>query len=190
MMGLKKIINEIKQESKDECEKIIQEAKTKASEIIKDAELEAKNIRKKAEKDADLESDKMKERAESEYKLELNRKKLEVRQEIIENVISEARNRIINMPIDEYFDVLSKMIKSASHPQSGEIIITRRDFERMNESFKKCINQHLLDVLPKLNDEGGFILNYGNTVEDFSLKSLFDEKYERLTDLANSILWE
>lgn len=190
MNGLDKIITEINEESRIECETIISEAKKAAVAMGKTAKNRAEEIQAEADKRAEKEDRLIVERAESDSRHQSNRKKLEFRQEAIREIISEAKNRLLNMETEAYFEVMSRLLKNTACSEAGKICVSKRDKNRMSTEFEKCIKQHSLEVSATLDDsDGGFVLLYGDIVENCSIDAMIDEKYEHLADTVNSILF-
>ena len=190
MKGLDKIITEINDESRIECEAIIAEAKKTATDTVETAKNRVEEIRAEAEKRAEKENRFIVERATSDSKLRSNRKTLEFRQEVIKEIIAEAKKRLLNIESDAYFEVMSMLLKNIARSEAGKICISKRDKKRMSTEFEKCVKQHSLEVSDTLDDsDGGFVLVYGDTVENCSIDAMIDEKYEHITDIVNNILF-
>ena len=196
MTGLEKILKSISDEAEESAEKIISRANEDAEQIIlqgkRQAEEQAAEIIKKSEKEADV----IIERAMSAVALEKKRKVLRAKQEHIRSLIEEAKNSIIKLPENDYFTVILKMIEKFATSESGEIIFSPFDRERLSNDFHDKLNRVMnfkggtLKISNEVrNISGGFILVYGGIEENCSFDALFESANDRLCDCVNELLF-
>ena len=191
MTGLEKILNEIRKESEENVSLIISEAEKTAAEIIEtareEAQAEAEEILKSAEKsEKDIIS-----RAVSYGELELRKALLLKKHSIIKDVMNDAKAKLINLPDEEYFEFLTKLLKKYAHSEAGVIMLSKKDKERITTSFSDELSQNNLSVSEKnLKEEGGFILIYGDIEEKCTISALFESEEERLSDIVMEAVFD
>ena len=198
MSGLEKILKHIEDNSNNY-----------AKELIEKANIEAEKIIKKAEEEADVKYSQIIDKSKadvqshisfSEASAVLKKRQiiLDSKQQIIKDLINQAKNYIINLPKEEYFEVILKMIKKYCIGKSGQIIFSHNDKARMPENFVELINKAIANTegasLEISNEtrliDGGFILNYGEIEQNCSFDALFLDKYDLLQDEVYKLLFE
>ena len=120
---------------------------------------------------------------------------LVAKQEVIADVITQAKEALLNLPADAYFDLILKLISRNALPKDGEVCFNRKDFERLPKDFAA----KLVAALPEgasLNVskedakiEGGFILKYDGLEQNLSVEEIFEEKKDQMTDAAGKVLF-
>lgn len=198
MTGLEKIVKHIEDDATAASRAMLAEAENKANEITATAKLEGEKKyaeimeRSKQEVEASLS------RAESAALLRERKLILQAKQEIIESMIENAKKSLENLPSDEYFEVILKMIKKNALKKSGYIIFSTADKTRMPVSFQEKINNALIGfegaelTISKETREinGGFILVYGDIEENCSFDAIFFAARESLQDKVCKLLFE
>lgn len=196
MTGLDKIINQIQNESKEKINEIISAAEKKAEEIISaakdDAQAKASEIIEKAEKDSKV----ILSRAESANAIEIKNSVLLKKQEIIKKTVDNTKKYISELPENEYFDIILKMVKKYAPQKSGDVKFNKTDLARLPKDFETALNKALGDSAStlKISDEpadidGGFVLCYGGVEENCSFKALFESAADELSDKAHTLLF-
>lgn len=196
MSGLEKMKARIIEEAEDSAREIISQADAQAEDIVgsarKGAEEEARQILEQAEKDA-AEYGKRTKAA-----LDMQRKQLVLRakQEMIAEVIDQAYDKVLNLGEKEYFGLMRKLLEKYILPGEGVICFSKKDLERMPTSFRKVIEETASEAGASLSIsgqpeqiDGGFLLVYGGIEENCTIRALFDEKKEELSDMANRCLF-
>ena len=196
MAGAEKIINDILLEAHSQADYIRTVAEEKADAILKKAEDESRTAVETAEKDA--------EKAEKGYEAriassgEMNRKKamLAGRQELIDEVIRQAYDKLAGLDDAAYFEMLLKLLEKTAHSGDGVLCLSEKDLKRLPADFaqkaadtakKAGGSLKISDTPEKISD--GFILKYGGIEENCTLRALFDDKEEQLRDVVQSVLW-
>ncbi len=196
MSGLEKIREKILQDAEDTAAARIEAAEAEArvikSEAVRDADEIVKNVKAKAESDVKAFS----ERVDSSLDMEHRTKILAAKQEIIGDVIKEAKKRIAGLQTREYFDLMLKLIEKHVQPEEGTVYFSAEDLARIPEGFeqslkeaaskaggKLCISEEAREMGP------GFILSYGGIEENCTIDALFEEKKDDLTDTVREILF-
>ncbi len=198
MTGLEKIIKAIETEARSNADTIIAEANAEAERILSLAKEEAaKNVANIAEKPASKIKAIMN-RVESAARLLKRQRILDAKQEVINDIILKAKNKLTSLPDTEYFDIILQIVKKHAHPQAGIIMFSRADLDRLPKKFEKSLDEAIKGIpnasltISKEDArlDGGFILVYGDIEENCSFEALFSEAKEELQDKVNAFLFE
>lgn len=198
MAGLDKIIKHIEDDAAAVALAILTDAQSKAEKIVsaakEQAEKKREEIQKKTESDVDMTLNK----AESAALLQERKLILNAKQELINEVIEHAKTSLTQLPEEDYFNIIKKMIKKYALPKKGEIIFSHQDKNRLPSDFKAELSSILSDIqgaellissqTRKL--DGGFILVYGDIEENCSFEALFLAAKESLQDKVYKFLFE
>ncbi|MGN0468337.1 MAG: V-type ATP synthase subunit E [Acutalibacteraceae bacterium] len=196
MTGLEKIINKIAEESAQKCDAIIDAANKQASEIISSARQQSSLAADEVVQKAKNRADRIVSAAKSSAETITRTRYLEVRNAIVNDIISAAYEEIEKLSDSEYFDLLYKLC--VKNVETGECMmyLSRRDLERLPEDFQDRINGEVYEkaavqVSKEPREiENGFILDYGDFEINCTLKAVFDEKMDKLKDMLCSSLFE
>lgn len=195
MTGLEKIQAKILAQSDENCEKIIAKANEEAKAILINARQTASEAAQKIIKDAEMNSDKKQLLAKSGAESITRNRYLEVRNAIINDIVSAAYEEIEKLSDDEYFDMLRKIcIKNIA---SGEFImyLNSRDLNRLPEGFEDSINSVVYKTSAvyvkkeSIDIENGFVLKSDVIEINCTFKALFDENMEDIKDRLNKELF-
>ncbi len=193
MAGIDNMIRQIEDEAKAVCDDVTSKARAKAEAIVADAKAEAERIaagskRKTAAKVADIEK-----RGESSAALEERKVALYTKQSIIGDMLNKGLATAKNLPDDEYFELILKMIAKNSQPNDGVISFGQKDLDRLPQNFIAKINSVSKGKLT-LSDkaaaiDAGFILSYGGIEENCSFDAIFMSEADNLSDRAGKLLF-
>jgi len=186
MAEVQRITEYIINKANDEATRITNEAQKECSEIISNAKKEADKIRNKILSEANIEAENIEKRAYS----VLNQKKssmiLEIKNKVIDEVISKAKNEILELSDKEYNDFLLRILRRNTTGQAGSIGFNKKDLERLSKELKALIKSKNLTVEKEpCNIVGGFILRYGSVIINSSIEAIFKEKREEFIDCVN-----
>lgn len=195
--GLEKIIKSIEEESQKSAEDRIQYAKNMAKGILDETRLEitreSLKISDKAEKDAGNIISRAKSLSENEKKKMI----LNAKFQIISEIINEAKEKILNLKDEDYFNFILKIIESNLENQDGKLLFSQKDLNRLTEKFKDQIksleekNSIKLTISNETrNISGGVIISYGDIEENCSIETLFQNNKEKIFDSLNSFLFK
>lgn len=196
--GLENIIKSILDEAAQNEHDLILKAQAKADEILKDAESKAAISAKEKILEAEKEILRLKSRTKSLANVRLRDGIVNAKIDIIKDVINKAKDKICNLPDEEYFSVVLEISKPYfRNGESGEAIFSRRDLARASESFAlKFLSAAkemgtVLEVSKDVLDDntGGVILRYLNVEENCTLDALFKEKYTEILSSLSSVLF-
>lgn len=196
MSGLDNIVEEIRNQSKQEADEILKEAdvfcKDYMNKIKKDVEVEVVSIEKKALADRKLYEEKTVSGMEF---LERN-SILRAKQQVIEQAIDKARESIAGLNDEEYFNVLEKLLRKNVQQGQGKICFSKKDLDRIPNGFEDRVKEIVAENQGELvidkepaNIKDGFVLVYGEIEENCTLKALFDSNIDRIKDIANKQLF-
>ena len=196
MAGIDNITKVIARDAEKEAESIISSAKANSDVIRKQAESEADKL--KADANEKLEKKLMAERKKIHSQSEQIEKliMLKTKQQIIEDTLDKAKNKILGYEDKKYFEVLLKILETSVQADKGTLLLNSKDLKRIPDGFDKDINAvaskkgGTLEVGSEaVKFNGGFILKYGNIEINSSLDALFEENEEKLVDIVNTTIF-
>lgn len=196
MSGLDKIIGHISAEAENEARALREKAQAEADAFQKDAEAKAAaecdRIMKKSEAEVQGILDRGNSSAELKKKQILLRKK----QELINETIQKACDKLHALDGEAYFDVLRKLFAKNLLGRDGEIAFNEKDLGRLPAGFLEELQRLAkekggsLKLSEKAADiDGGFVLNYGGIEENCSFRALIDGSLEALQDKVQKVLF-
>lgn len=194
MANMDKIVNDIILEAKAEAQKIIDEANAGADRLTADARNECVKIRGEAEKQAQLQVSKLKKRMYS-ARASLRREALlKAKHDIIESEITKVCNALTNLPQDEYYSIIIKLLTSVM--REGKCVIYFSPEEKLPSSVSDKISQLAAEKKceytvshERADVRNGFILVYGGIEENYTFQALIEAKRGELYDTAAQILF-
>ncbi|PQQ65585.1 V-type ATP synthase subunit E [Acetivibrio saccincola] len=171
MSGINKIKERILEEARLQAEETVKRAEEEASEIINSAKKEAEELKKQIIDKANSEALEVKKRLKAGAELEARKQRLQAKQEVVEEAFSQTIKKLNSLPDDQYFSIIVDLIVNSASNDSGEIILSGRDKERLPSDFEEKVNKNLSSKRSSgnftISDEtrdinGGFILKMGN----------------------------
>ena len=195
MTGLEKITEKILLESQDNCDEIIENANEKVKEILTAARMKAGAEADKIIESAKAEADKKVAIAKSTAESITRNRYLEIRNAILNDIISAAYLKIDKFSDEEYFCLIRKLL--FRHVQSGECVMYMNgyDLSRMPATFEDEINSAVYErgavhiSENSVDIDNGFILKYENFEVNCALKAVFDESMDSLKDCLSKALF-
>ncbi len=195
-------INEIK-------EKILGDALEEKRKIQKEAEIEIEKIKSLAKKEIESIKKEILERYNQESELKekkiiteaiLNTKKdiLSEKQAIINNIFSEALNRINKLEDEKYLSLLEKLILDNIETGEETVYIGKQERKAINHEFIKKINEKLnlqgkkglLELSKKrLPILGGVVLGSGEVKKNASLEVILEKVKDEIETELNKFLF-
>lgn len=189
MTGLQKIIKKIEDDSIEKCASIIDEAEKRASALINEARSEANKIAQDTVMKAQYEADRITAVAKSSAETVSRMKYLEVKNAIINDIISASYEKILKLSDEKYFNVLFRLCVMYVETGESVLYLNSRDLARVPKDFETRINSTVYErAAVRVCDtpaeiENGFILDYGSFSVNCTLKTVFDENKEMLRDI-------
>lgn len=195
MTGLEKIKEKILAQSKADCDLIIAKANEEAKSILINARQKAAELSNEIIHQAELLSEKKNVLAKSGAESITRNRYLEVRNAIINDIISAAYEEIEKMTDEEYFDILRKLCVKSIAPGEYTMHLNSVDLARLPDDFEDSINSQIYETAAVFikkeaaDIENGFILS-GNGVEiNCTFRAVFDEHMDNLKDRLNRELF-
>jgi V/A-type H+-transporting ATPase subunit E len=195
MAGLEKIINDIEDEAKSAAEAITNAANEEAAEVIEKAKIKGEEESLLISKQSEADVSDYLSRAKSAAALQLKQAVLNTKQELINDVIEKALQSLYQLPDEEYFNLVLKMIGKYTLQQKGTIMFSAKDLNRLPASFQKKMEEVLAGktelAISKETAQikGGFVLVYGGVEENCSFEALFDAARETMQDKVHEMLF-
>lgn len=198
MTGLEKIIKAIEAEASKNVDRILAEAGEESEKIFTSAISEAEAKSAEIAKMPASEVKAIINRAESGARLIKRQEILNAKQEMINNIIHKAMNKLTSLPDTDYFELILKIVKKHAHPKEGIIMFSKKDLERLPKKFDKSLKEAIKDINnasltiseQDAKIDSGFILVYGNIEENCSFEALFSVAKADLQDKVNEFLFE
>lgn len=164
MNGIEKITARIETDVNAEIEEIRKNAEARAAEIRADYEAKAKAAAEAAAEAGREAAAKQKERLESAAKMDAKKELLAAKQACLDEAFALARKKLLELPEDEYVDLLARLAVQASTTGREELIFSKRDRERIGAKVVSRANAMLAEAAgPELSEDmkstkvGGFI---------------------------------
>ncbi len=195
MTGLEKIQEKILAQSKTECDRIIAKANEEAKAILINARQKANEMSEEIIRDAEALSEKKNILAKSGAETITRNRYLEVRNAIINDIISAAYEEIEKLSDEEYFDMLRKICIKNITPGEYVMHLNSVDLARLPDGFEDSINSEIYETAAVFikkeaaDIENGFILS-GNGIEiNCTFRAVFDEHMDNLKHRLNKELF-
>lgn len=195
MTGLDRIIEKILAESQKNCDEILKQASAEVKEIISQARAAAKKESDKIVEDAKKNAAKKQAVSKSMAESITRNRYLEIRNAILNDIISAAYLEIEKFSDEEYFDMLKKFCIKNVQTGECEMHLSGYDIGRLPDDFEMSINSeiyekgavHISHVPADI--ENGFILSYGDIEINCTLRAIFDENMDSLKDMLSTALF-
>lgn len=191
MTGLEKIIEHIRQDSVEESDRIIAEAQAEVDRIMAASRDECTRLAQSLDEKGNAEINLANHRSESAAALTRRKLLLQAKQQMINDVLDNAKSYLLGLPDSEYFDIVLKMIKKYSLGTNGEVIFSASDLKRLPAGFSDSLKGTSLTLSKETrNIEGGFVLLYGDIEENCSFDAIISAEKELLQDRIGSLLFD
>ena len=193
MSALDKIIEELLVQAGVQADEILDEAKEKVIEIYEKAQAARSEWQLNFDEYAENEYREIVSRAESADRQNRRRKLLEARNQVINEVIAEAKARIVTMPDEKYFDLLFHLFVKNAQPLDGVMRFAQADHGRIPEGFtQRCQSvfpDSSLSITESAEDFGyGFVIEYEGMLHDCTIDGIFQSSLQALRDAVYEAL--
>lgn len=194
MTGLEKILAQIESSSELTCADIKNRTKAECDGIIAEANGRADAILKNGEAASKKRGDDVIARAKSASELETRSLLLNAKQKSLSASLDNARRYLCELPEDQYFALIYRMLQKYSEDKNGIIRMNSTDLARLPRDFESKLGESARGTL-KLSDEaididGGFVLVYGGIEVNCGFASVFASESERFSDEVSKILFK
>ena len=195
MTGLEKITEKIISVAQADCDKVIENASFKVKEILSEARSEANRLSDEIISEAEQEAERRISVAKSTAESISRNRYLEIRNAILNDIISAAYLKVDKLSDEEYFELIKKICIKNIQPGECTMYMNSYDLGRLPEGFEDEINSEVYETTAvHISDksvfiENGFLLKYDGFEVNCALKAVFDEAMDRLKDSLNSVLF-
>ena len=192
MGGLEKITEHIINKARKSADEIIANANKKADEIKKSAEEEGEKLSLENDLRIKAECEKIMQMAEAENRQNERQSILDTKNRVIKEIIESGEEKIVKMEKAEYAGFIKTILENSMTGEKGEILFAKDDKNLVDDAFiADCdkITNGMLEFSDETAPiEKGFIIRYGKTEQNCSIKGIIEDKYNELTDLVNSCI--
>ena len=175
-------------------DKIISQARAQADAIIAQANAQADGIKAEyAEEMQKQKSELMQKKADAlslqteRFEAVKNAKRhdmlLQTQREVAQNIIEEAKKKILSLSDSEYFAFLAELYKNTANGSKGEILLTAEDKKRMPEGFVESLNGNLT-ISDENAPSAGFIIRSGRIEQNCTIEAIIRDRQNELYDIA------
>ncbi len=195
MTGLDRIIEKILEQSQKNCDEIIKQASLEVKKIISEARAEANAESEKIIADAQKTASRKQAVSKSTAESITRNRYLEIRNAILNDIISAAYLEIEKFSDEEYFAMLKKLCIKNVQTGECEMYLNGYDMGRLPDDFEMSINSEIYEKgavhisSTPADIENGFILSYGDIEINCTLKAVFDENMDCLKDMLSTALF-
>lgn len=183
MAGLEVIVNAILAEAKEKADEKLAETNKRIEEINAEYAEETKKVRADAEKARKASIEAFYERFSAEKAAYEREMLLKTERETAEELIAKAKNRILDMPKDEYFAYLAEIYKNQDDEDGGELLLSKEDRGNMPEDFLESLGNGIT-LSESEADARGLIVKHGRVYVNCTIDAIFREKESELYDIA------
>jgi len=184
-MGYIEILERIKQDTQEEIQRIQKETEEKIQLIETEIEQERKSRLKNIQEEAELIKKRTFEHKIALARSEMRKQLLSLKQQLLEELFSQAKQHLLNIPDEEYVSRFRKAVDKIT--DSGTLFVGALDFQRRGEIFKREFEK---DFTVSKTDEidYGVIIDKGRVRYNLSVDAIFSDRRENLTEkLVNLI---
>jgi V/A-type H+-transporting ATPase subunit E len=180
-----KILEEARQQAKNNIERARQEAAGISNMALNEAEKRRREIIEKSR----IEAAEREKRLISYAELEARNQRLKAKQEVVEEAFEKAIARLKELPSDQYINILADMIVGAVSTGDEELILSKEDKNRIGNDIVKLVNKRLkatkikgnLRLAGETRDiQGGFIIRSGDIEINNSLEAIVKMRRDKL----------
>lgn len=195
MPGIEKLVEEIRKQGEAAVAALRATDAARVDAIRAKGESEAREEYARLTEKAEAEAAKRVALAESSMASESVKAALQAKVREVDAVVEEALKRLTDMDDAGYFAVLEGLILSKAPAGGSELLLNRRDADRLPSGFMEEINKKLgskraVTLSPERADIiGGCVIRRGLVEENCAFDALVTEKNEEIRDSAAAILF-
>lgn len=199
MKGTEKIIAHIRADADTAAKKTIDEATAEAEKIRAESFKQALSEYERLMQQGNAECEDILGGSRRIAEMEAKKGVLAVKQEMIEAAFEAAREKIINMPREDYVRFLARWAFEASTDGTEEIVLNARDKTELGKTVCKAANELLaaagkpgkLTVAEDTADiAGGVIVRFGGIETNCSVDALIRQQRSALAAPVAQLLFE
>jgi len=190
MSGIDDILNIIDSQNTQTEDNIIRSAEEKARGIEADGDSKAEKAYNEYMKRSLIKAETDFRNACNSTDAENKRKILQCRVEMIETAIQKVIERLSELPDDEYFEMILRLVERKVHKGDGKICFGKKDLARFPADFseKLSVIAEKVGGTVKISEapadiENGFILEYGLISENCSFDAVLESERDSVRDI-------
>ena len=185
MTGAEKIIEKITGDSLAKSEEILARANEQAGQVLAQAAAKAEESSRAAIAEAREKAAFGIASARSRTAQAEKRILLQMKNEVIQQVIASALARLKALPEAEYFGMLARLAEHHAQPGQGVMRLSQRDLDRLPASFAQGLAG--ISISPRPADiEDGFILVYGDIEQNCAFGALVSARLDDIKDALHA----
>jgi len=188
MAGIDNIIVKIAQDNAAKCAEILDSAKEQAGAILAEAMARAAQESEaaiaQARKKADFDIAAAGPRAAQNEKRVL----LQMKNEMIQQVIASSLAKLKALPEAEYFGVLARLASVCTQDGLGEMRLSQKDLDRLPPDFAGKLGNITIAPQPASISDG-FILVYGDVEQNCTFDALVSARLDDIKDALNAYIF-
>ncbi len=190
MTGLEKIIEQIQQEARITSERELDKTKKEVEQILADGLQKREAYKTAFLEQTESQVELLLRRGEASAALQKRKILLKEKQNLITQMMGLAKEKILSLPVEDYFQFLLQMLNHYGKDGQCQLILSKRDLERVPDSFLEELKKRDI-VLSKECGKifGGFLLVYENVEENCSIEALFSSHKEVLQDQIGALIF-
>ncbi len=193
MSGLEAILEKIITDAEKVAQRLLADAKAEADLLavqgLEDSRRQEEAILEMARQEAFQ----IEKRANSTAAQKAKQQILAAKVTLIEETLEAVSEALINLPPQDYFEMLKDFIRRHHEPKPATVVLTQRDQDRLPADFTASLETELgtpvaISSTPG-NFKAGVVLLYGDIEYNGSVEALINENREKLKDLLNQKLF-
>lgn len=197
MSGLNKILHEIENQSRQRADLMEKEAMQKADAIRSEGEKISEEKYNALIQEYRNECEREYVNACSAADAAMRRELLICKVECIDKTVKKALERVAELPDQEYFAVILKLISKHLQPGEGILSFSKKDLSRLPSDFAEKLknladkeNTYITISEKPADIENGFLLSYGKISENCSISAIVEAEKNSIRDKTAAILFE
>ncbi|MBQ4424222.1 MAG: V-type ATP synthase subunit E [Lachnospiraceae bacterium] len=196
MTGTEKILRHITEQAQAQAKEILAEADQKIEELRKKTLEEAASIGREGQKAADAYIQEQAGRTESNLAMRKRQAILQTKGALVQEALDQAQDALLSLDDNAYFAFLLRLLEKQEDLHAGELCLNAKDLARRPADFEKKIAAIAEEkgVSLTLSDQpanigGGFLLNYGGSLENCSVEAILESEEDALKDRIRAVLF-
>ena len=195
MKGTEKIIAHIRSDAKERSDAILAQAEQQCASIRSEYEKQAKEAYTGKIRAGVAECQARVDGMDRIARMEAKKGILALKQEMVSQSFDKAKEKLINLPAEQYTDLLAKLAANASSTKDEEIIFNARDRESIAQSVTEKANRLLGDGKLTVSGEtgafaGGIILRRGRIETKCTVELLVELCRDEMSAEIAGVLFE
>ena len=138
MKGIEKITARIEGDGKAETSRMLKEAEEKAAAVLAEYKAKAEAETAAAVEAGKAAAQRQAERLESAAHMEAKKQYLAAKQACLDEAFQKAQKKLLTLPDDKYAELLAKMAVKASATGKEEVLLNKKDRQRVGEQVAKA----------------------------------------------------